>query len=314
MNESKISIKLIALSILLVFFLDIISCKNQVDKSRYSADIKSVKAIGYNLSEPDKKILLPYILHEISGITVIDSLSVACVQDENGIVFIFDLLKNEIKKQFFFHTDGDYEGIARAENTLYVLRSDGMLFEIINYGSSGKTKEIFTTGIPAVDNEGLCYDQKANRLLIAPKSDIWKGSGNDKTRPVYGFDLNSGILIEEPVFNFDLSVIKRFASENKLALPVKGKKDKTVSEPDIRFRPSAIGIHPLTNKLFVLSGIEQMLFVFNMNGTIEYIEKLNPDIFSMPEGITFFKNGDMLISNEGRNGNPSLLRFDYKRN
>ena len=57
-----------------------------------------------------------------------------------------------------------------------------------------------------------------------------------------------------------------------------------------------------------------MLFVFDMNGTIEYMEKLNPDIFNQPEGITFLKNGDMLISNEGQNKNPTLLRFNYNRN
>jgi hypothetical protein len=50
-----------------------------------------------------------------------------------------------------------------------------------------------------------------------------------------------------------------------------------------------------------------------MNGTIEYIEKLNPDVFNMPEGIAFFGNGDMLISNEGRINPPTILRFNYKR-
>jgi hypothetical protein len=51
-----------------------------------------------------------------------------------------------------------------------------------------------------------------------------------------------------------------------------------------------------------------------MNGTIEYSEKLNPELFNMPEGITFFKNGDMLISNEGKDKYPTILRFNYDRN
>jgi hypothetical protein len=191
MNQAKTTLKLIASYLLTVVFMSIFSCGNTTDKTSHSADIKSVNAIGYNLSDPDNTILLPYILNEISGITIIDSSSVACIQDENGIVFIFDMLKNEIKKQFFFHTDGDYEGITSVNDTLYVLRSDGVLFEILNSGSSGYTKEIFTTGIPAMDNEGLCYDQKANRLLIAPKSNIWKGSEYDEKRPIYAFDRNT---------------------------------------------------------------------------------------------------------------------------
>lgn len=313
MNLAKTTIILIATCFLLVF-INIFSCSNPTGKNSQSADIKSVNAIGYNLSNPDKTIILPHILHEISGITVIDSSSVACIQDENGIVFIFDLLKNEIKKQLIFHTNGDYEGLTRVDNAIYILRSDGVLFEILNYGSSDFTKKIFPTGIPAYDNEGLCYDKKTNRLLIAPKGNIGKGSEYDRRRVIYSFDPNSGTLMKEPAFDFDLSVIKKFASDERAILPVKRKKKARVREPDIKFRPSAIGIHPLTNKLFVLSGVEQMLFVFDMNGTIEYMEKLNPKIFNMPEGITFFKNGDMLISNEGQNKYPTLLRFNYKRN
>ena len=311
MNKAKTTIKSIALWLLSVFLMVIFSCTNPTENSSHSADIKSVNAIGYNLSAPDKTIILPGILHEISGITVIDSASVACIQDENGIVFIFDLLKKSIKQQLFFNANGDYEGITLADKSIYILRSDGVLFEISNYGSSDFTKEVFPTGIPANDNEGLCYDQKTKRLLIAPKSNIGKGYEYELKRVIYGFDLNLGKLMKNPVFDFDLRAIKKFASDNKVLQPKKSIKKGQLKEPDIRFRPSAIGIHPVTNKLFLLSGMEHMLFVFDMNGTIEYIEKLNPEIFNMPEGITFFKNGDMLISNEGQNRNATLLRFNY---
>ena len=84
-------------------------------------------------------------------------------------------------------------------------------------------------------------------------------------------------------------------------------------EIDIEFRPSEIGINPVTNKLYVLSGMERLLFVFNMDGEIEYIEKLDQDLFPQPEGITFMKNGDMLISNDVKNNKPALLRFNYIR-
>ena len=91
-------------------------------------------------------------------------------------------------------------------------------------------------------------------------------------------------------------------------------KKKDEKKPIIEFRPSAIGIHPLTNKLFVVSGMEKLLFVFDMSGNIEFIEKLDPDIFNQPEGITFLKNGDMLISNEDKKNNkPTIVRFNYLR-
>src|SRR6218665_1128781 len=85
---------------------------------------------GYSFKEPQSKIILPDTLHEISGVTCIDSLTLGCIQDENGILFIYDLEKREIKSQFTFELDGDYEGLAKVNNDMYVLRSDGAIFEV----------------------------------------------------------------------------------------------------------------------------------------------------------------------------------------
>ncbi len=48
-----------------------------------------------------------------------------------------------------------------------------------------------------------------------------------------------------------------------------------------------------------------------MNGNIEHIEQLNPTMFNKAEGITFYENGDMLITNEGQDNKPTLLHFKY---
>lgn len=37
-----------------------------------------------------------------------------------------------------------------------------------------------------------------------------------------------------------------------------------------------------------------------MKGNLEYIEQLDPIMFNKAEGITFYDNGDMLITNEGQ--------------
>jgi hypothetical protein len=305
MRKTDTAVKMIDSCLLLWACMNLFSCINPTDRSHHSADIKSANPVGYNLSDPDRTIILPYVLREISGITLIDSVSVACVQDENGIVFIFDMLKNEIKYKFFFSSNGDYEGIARADSSLYVLRSDGVLFDIRNYESSDYTNKILSIGIPPANYEGLCYDQQNDRLLIAPKSNPWQDSGYEKKHPVYGFNLHSEILPGEPVFKVDIPAINKFAVDNNIIAQE--------SDNKIRFKPSAIGIHPLTNKLYVLSAEERMLFVFDMKGTIEYIERLNPGIFNMPEGISFSGNGDMLISNEGLINPPTILRFNNKR-
>ena len=129
----------------------------------------TLKKIEYNLSAPDRVYVLPQILKEISGITAIDGSSVACVQDERGIVFIHDINSNQTIRQFNFGSSGDYEDIARVGNTLYIVNSSEVLTEITDFKSVKFKAENYMTGIPGKDIEGLCYDKKNNRLLIAPK-------------------------------------------------------------------------------------------------------------------------------------------------
>lgn len=289
--------------LLFVFSLNLLSCANPPEKNRLATVHISVSSIGYDLSRPDQTIPLPAVLREVSGITLINPSSVACVQDENGMIFIIDLVKGQMSSYFSFHSKGDYEGIAMADNVFYVLRSDGKLYNVSYDGSAGSLRKIYSVGIPPLDNEGLCFDRVYNRLLIVSKNNPGKDSETKGKHPVFGFDLNQEILLEEPVLIFNISEIKKFASEK--GITPSGGGDK------ISFRPSAIGIHPLTNKLYVLSAMERILFVFDMNGTIEYIIKLSPELFNMPEGITFLPNGDMLISNEGRINPPTILRFNY---
>jgi hypothetical protein len=266
---------------------------------------------GYNFARPNNVLTLPDTLREISGLSVIDNETFACVQDENGIIFLYDALTNQIRKQYNFHLDGDYEGITRVRDTLYVLRSDGSLFEIDNYLGENFSVKLYITGIPADNNEGLCYDQKHHRLLIACKGKLARGPAFKDQRVVYGFDLQKKELSDEPVFEFDLNIIKQFVLDHELPVPVKKKKKGTVDDPIIRFRTSAIAIHPHSGKLFLLSAADYMLFIFNPDGTPEYIEKLDPALFNKAEGISFFENGDMLITNEAQDKKPSLLRFNY---
>jgi uncharacterized protein YjiK len=297
--------------LLVLAFLALNTCSNS--EGVRSA---SVNEIGYTLTQPDKTIVLPVALREISGITVIDASTVACVQDENGIVFIYDILNSEITKMINFGRDGDYEGITLVNETLYILRSDGTLLKIKNFETSSSATIIELNGIKADNNEGLCYDIKNNWLLIAPKEKNIKGSGFKENHLIYGFDLTLESMLGKPVLKIDLKEVTRYIDENNVAAlknsKKKSKKDKK-NIGEFNFKPSEISVHPITGKIYVLSGEELMLFVFDREGTIEFAEKLDPLIFTMPEGIAFFENGDMLISNEAGNKYPTILRFNYKK-
>lgn len=291
--------------LLLLSCMSLLSCGNPTDKSTHSAIVRNVNPVGYDLSNPDRTIILPPVLLEISGITVIDSTSVACIQDENGIVFIYDLEKNEIREHFTFHYPGDYEGIAGVAGSFYILRSDGTIFETRSDQSPDFTRQLPLAGAPPEEYEGLCYDKRYHRLLIVPKRTPGKEYRDPKRHPVYGLDINSGNPGWEKVLEFDLPAITRYASENNIKVPD--------GKDEISLRVSDIAIHPLSNMLFVISASNRMLFVFNEDGTVHYIESLDPDLFNMPEGISFLENGDMLISSEGRNNPPVMLLFRYEK-
>jgi hypothetical protein len=262
---------------------------------------------GYDLAKPDKTLELPGLLREISGVSDVDQNYVACIQDEKGILFIYDLGKNEIKQMTNFGRDGDYEDLALVGKTVYILRSDGFIIEISDYTSQNLKLKSYATAIPSKNNEGLFYDAANNRLLISTKNKIPKEHELKDMRFIYAFDLKTKKTALEPVYIFDADDIRKFARKDELEiLGTKKKKDSN----EIKFLPSAIAIHPITKNLYLLSAADHMLFIFE-KGSLKHIEKLDHKIFHQPEGISFLKNGDMLISNEGLTAPATILRFNY---
>lgn len=275
-----------------------------------SQKINSLQRIGYDFSAPDRVDILPPALREVSGMTETDPSVFACIQDEHGIVFFYDFNKNQIVRQMAFGWEGDYEDIVRVDETLYVLRSDEFLIELKDFRSDNLRISSYEAGIPGRNTEGLCYDKRNNRLLIAPKEISDDSKENKHIRFVYGFDLGTGKMIKDAVLRLDIQAIEKFAVENDIPVPEKSKKGEG-NVPDIRLKISAMSIHPVSGRLFVLSGPERLLLVFDMDGKIEYLERLDKDLFAQPEGIAFRNNGDMFISNEGRHKEATLLRFSY---
>lgn len=270
------------------------------------------RTLGYDLAAPDARLVLPDALREVSGITPLDATRVACIQDEKGILFIYDIEKHELDKKRSFEIDGDYEGIARVDKVMYVLRSDGTLFEISNFDSKHAQVTRYATSVPGNDHEGLCYDRENNRLLIACKDKSGKGRKYRDKRDIYGFDLKTKTLSRTAVFTFDVPTMEQFARDHHIELPQETEADDQSREPKIKFRTSDIGIHPLTRKLYVLSAADHLLFIFDKHGRLEQIEPLDVRVFNKAEGIAFLDSGDMLITNEGEDGQATLLRFNYR--
>lgn len=267
----------------------------------------------YNIENPDKKIELPEILQEVSGITEMDSTHVICVQDENGILFVLDINTGEITKQFTFGEDGDYEGITRVENTIYILRSDGALIELSGWDSGNVKSHTYYTNIPAKNDEGLCYDPANDRLLIGCKSKPGQGPEFKDVRSIYAFDLNTKKLSSQPVYEFNVAEIADSVKSKGINLPTKTKKKTGEEVENFKFGISAIAIHPMSGDLYMLAAIDYLYLIFDSNGNIKTIKQLPENLYPQAEGITFLENGNMIITSEGVNKKANLFLISQQK-
>ncbi|WP_405520492.1 SdiA-regulated domain-containing protein [Spirosoma sp. KNUC1025] len=180
--------------------------------------------------------------------------------------------KKEVTENFGFGGYGDFEGIEYVNGEIYALESNGNLFRF-KLGSTeiGRTK----TDLPKkTEVEGLGYDPKTKRLLIAVK----KGKGSSD-KAVYSFD-----LLNKAVFK-DMSL-------NDEQLEGAGIDPKT-------YEPSAIAVHPITGEWYVLTSAGKRLLITSRSAKIRYSEPLDPKLYRQPEGMCFTPNGDLYIASEG---------------
>jgi uncharacterized protein YjiK len=264
----------------------------------------------YNLDRPEMNRKLPKVLEEISGLSYAGGNKVYCVQDEKGELFLYDLDKGEIEQQIPFGKPGDFEGIAKAGDRVYVIRSDGKLYSFEEPKTGREIGEVSQTRLELGSKcnvEGLGYDIGQNRLLVACKGES-KKEGVEKR--FYKVDLGSDNLKTEPLFS--LSAVSIQNPGNWIS---RERYDNSGIPPGKvnTFNPSGIAAHPVTGDLYVLSSAGKLLIVMTYEGKIKQIVPLDSHLFVQPEGITFDREGNLFISNEGRGKHAVLYKFSFSK-
>ena len=262
----------------------------------------------YNLDKPILKHQLPEILNEISGLTDIDHSRVACVQDELGIVFIYNFRNGEIVSLHRFDSIGDFEGLTFTKNALYILRSDGRLTEWENFPENKTKFKHSNLQLLTSNNEGLCFDPKHNRILIAAKSKPQNHDEKSK-RFIYAYDLENKQLQKEPLYSLDVEELSRNKTHFNIQHTITNAKGE--SRP-FNFRPSSLSVHPKTDDIYVISAADRMLLIMNRKGEVLHMQSLLPEMFTKAEGITFLDDGTMIITNEAAGKTPTLFVFEMK--
>lgn len=271
------------------------------------------KDSSYRLNSPDQKFTMPASLEEISGISWAGKGKLACIEDENGVIYIYDFEKEEVLTKAEFGEGGDYEDIAVLKGTAYVLESNGHIFRVKNFEKDDlKVKPYKTRLSSRNDAEGMVYDASENRLLIACKGSpsLNKENSYKGYRAVYSFDLEKEKLLEEPVYLIDLREIDSYRDEDSFTqFSRKLARILGITDPYAHFRPSGIAIHPLTEEIYIISSIGKLMIVLDRGGFILDVQALDPNLFKQPEGICFSPDGELYISNEGMGGRGYILKF-----
>ncbi|PHR13689.1 MAG: hypothetical protein COA40_03825 [Aequorivita sp.] len=241
---------------------------------------------------------MPIELNEISGIRWISEDKIAAVQDEEGVIFIYNLQTNLVEKKIAFGNSGDYEAITTTDSTAYVMESSGRLFEVKNFlGNNFETHEYQVPFSGRNNMESMVADTLNNRILFAVK-DIDPNS--KKYKGIYAFDIETKKSNSLPVLKISLDD------------PIFKSKD---ADDDIdlfsNFFPSDIAIHPKTGHFYILEGKNPQVLIMDSIGKLLQLHKLYKESFPQPEGITFAPDGTLYISNEGKNGTANILEVEF---
>ena len=266
----------------------------------------------FNLSQPDAILRLPGILTEVSALTDVDESTVACVQDELAIMYLIDVNSGKVKGTLAFGGPGDLEGLTRVGNEYYALRSDGLVYRMSMGDLKMDVLDTFRLELPQDNLEGLGYDERMGRVLIAPKG-IVKGDPTARdSRAIHAYDVARRELLPEPVLRFSVSGIVAQARAAGFTVPERTT-PKGRSVPALKLRFSSVAVDPLSDHYYLLSAVDRTLLVLDRTGKLVSLHELSEELFPKPEGITFLPSGAMLISNEGKGASPNVLRFERKR-
>ncbi len=275
--------------ILLLIFTSILGCN-------YSTLNDESLLKNYDLNGADNTVIyLPNVLKEASGIAYLDESHILTHNDEKGIVYKINITSGKVIAEFSIgkkEIEKDFEGIALVDDSVYLVASNGTIykFTLSDHISDREYEKIITPLSSKNDVEGLCYDEKANSLLLACKGETERGEKNYKA--VYEFSLTEMKFKNEPKFLISLAELKK--------------------KFDIKdFRPSGIEINPNNGNIFIISANPEAIVELDSTGELLNAQELNDKKHKQPEGITFLKDGTLILADESNGKKAKITIIAY---
>jgi uncharacterized protein YjiK len=287
--------------------------ENASEKGIMSSESSISKFFSYDLNAPNSSFELDPSLREISGLTTSPKAEkLAAIQDEKGQLFYINKKTGKGDPSVIFAEDGDFEGIEFVGDTLWVVKSKGKLFKLWNLNKTPYDMATFKIeSLKKANIEGLGYDAKNHRLLLAQK-----GEKTDEAtaRSIFAFDLKNQTPSVSKVFDIGLKDFQAFLSDKK-EKRYQHLVDDYIHNPlakGVEFGPSGVAVQPLSGNIFVISSMNKVLIVLSPQGKLLEMVKLDKNRFVQPEGICFDADGTMYISSEAKD-DPKGKLFVFKQ-
>ena len=224
--------------------------------------------------------ILPGDLDEISGITLTSDGRLLAHGDERAQISEIDYRRGVVTKQFVVGRPtirADIEGIAAVHDAVFLLASNGTLYEF-REGENGQRVDYITSDThlgKECEFEGLAFDAPINSLLLACKNVELKQSRDSMV--IYRWKLQSGS--------------QRLS---KLAVPLKPIL-AAIGEKELH--PADITVDPKTGHYVIVASIEKAMVEITPAGAVVRAQKLVGQ-HNQPESIAITKDGILIIGDE----------------
>lgn len=247
----------------------------------------------------DASYSMPSVLQEISGLTFVKGIvnTLYAVQDEQGILYEYDVAKEEISSTITFAGKGDYEEVTTDGVYFYVLKSNGDITSLPVGGTFISDQVIVNKGlVPKAEYESMAYDPSSGNLYLLCK--VCKKDKKVGTVSGYILAIGQGGRLSS-------------AGEFTLSVDAISKLDKKIKKT---FKPSAMAKRSSSNEWYIVSSIDRTLVITDSAFKPKYLVPLDRKDFEQPEGVAFDESDNLYISSEaGEQKHGSIYRFNLNK-
>jgi len=247
--------------------------------------------------EQGRAFLLPKGLSEISGLAAASATSIYAHNDEYGIIYEVSVTDGAVLKAFALGRPtarGDFEGVAISGGRIYLLTSDGRIFEapVSDHGARA-VFNVYDTGLSGkCEFEGLTTGAAPGDFLLLCKRSAPELP--DAAINIYRWNLED----------------RRQPAAPWASIPLKN----LLTEDEARaFLPSAIERRATDGALIIISAANGMMVEVTQSGALVHKRSLGQSAHPQAEGVALLPSGAVVIADEGARRGPGRITVYPRR-